>query len=99
MDGQTLYISSVYASTNLFNEDGAFIKTNLQLDFPGPWCFIGDSYDVLGAHEVRGSTLPLKVAGSPTLIMTRGAEYTCVMLKQKWLKLIKDLIEAFDIFH
>lgn len=86
MDEQTLHISSVYASTNLFDEDTTFIKTNLQLDFPGPWCFIGNSYDVLGAHEVRCSTLALKVAdddfktfsdaNSLTLIMIRGAEYT-----------------------
>lgn len=84
---QQIFISNVYASTNyvcrrqLWHELFSIQAANL-----GPWCHIGDFNAVLGAHEVRGSHLPLRVsyeefkawtdASSLTHLATRRAEFT-----------------------
>lgn len=61
VDGSSLFISAIYASTSyllrrsLWNE-----LIHLQLNNPGAWCMIGDFNIVLGAH--RSSSLPLRIA-------------------------------------
>lgn len=87
MDGQDLFIAAIYASTSyllrrsLWNE-----LINLQNSHPGPWCMIGYFNVVLGSHEVRSSSLPLRSAcedfksfpdiGKLVHLPTRGASYT-----------------------
>ncbi|XP_019450653.1 PREDICTED: uncharacterized protein LOC109352923 [Lupinus angustifolius] len=56
------------------------------LNFPGPWCCIGDFNAVLGSNECRGAHLPKKTSSNEfkafsdsanlTHIVTRGAEFT-----------------------
>lgn len=58
----------------------------LQSNYLGAWSLIGDFNSVLGSHEVRGSSLPLRVAcddfkqfsdlGRWTHILTRGSDFT-----------------------
>lgn len=63
IDGQTIFLCTVYASTTYLNRRSLWTDiTNAQVSNPGPWCVFGDFNSVLGSHEVRGSSLPLKVA-------------------------------------
>lgn len=87
VDNQVIYISAIYASTSystrrqLWNE-----LTSLHHTYQGPWCFIGDYNTILGAHEQRGTHLPLRIScdefrnwtdsGNLTHLMTRGAQFT-----------------------
>lgn len=82
-----VYISAVYASTAYLVRRKLWSKlTDLQATYSGPWCFVGDFNSILGAHEARGSHLPLRVACDDfqefrnsarlTHILTRGSTFT-----------------------
>lgn len=86
-EGQVVYISAVYASTAYLVRRQLWSNLlDLQTDFPDPWYIIGDFNSTLGAHEVRGSHPPLRVAcndfksftDSSQLIhvLTHGSDFT-----------------------
>lgn len=63
IDDQDVFISGVYASTSYLLRRHLWSDLSaLQNSFSGPWCILGDFNSVLGAHETRGSNLPLQVA-------------------------------------
>lgn len=87
VDRQTVFIGVVYANTTYLKRRSLWNELiDLQANNLGSWCIIGDFIVVLGSHEVKGSSLPLKAScddfkaftniGNLTHLATRGSDYT-----------------------
>jgi hypothetical protein len=88
MDNNTdMCIAAVYGSTCYLKRRQLWLSlSNLQIQFPNPWCFFGDFNSILGAHEHKGFCIPARIpiddfndwTDSNNLIHlpTRGAFYT-----------------------
>lgn len=62
-EGRNSFLATVYALTSYLIRRSLWSKLeNLQNATSGPWCYIGDFNAILGSHEMRGSSLPLKVS-------------------------------------
>lgn len=78
-DTQMVFISVVYASTNYQLRRQLWSDLNgIQVNNPSPWCLVGDFNSVLGSHEVRSSSLPLRIACDELrLSLMLGSGFTC----------------------
>ncbi|XP_019435508.1 PREDICTED: uncharacterized protein LOC109342010 [Lupinus angustifolius] len=60
-DNNRIFLCVVYANNNFLQRRHLWFDVQSVMDAnPGPWCCIGDSNVVLGAHECRSARLPAK---------------------------------------
>jgi hypothetical protein len=61
VSGVLFGITAVYASTCYLSRRALWSKiTNVQSQYPLPWCCIGDFNTIMGSHEHRGSSTPAR---------------------------------------
>lgn len=61
-ESQLIYLTSVYAATTYTVRSLWHELAQLSQSFDGPWCYMGDFNDVVGAHEHRGCRVPARAS-------------------------------------
>lgn len=87
IDNFPVYVAAIYASTSHVLRRQLWLNlANLQQNYQGPWCYMGDFNAVLGSHEQNGNCLPLRASCDEfqawtdcchlTHLNTRGSDFT-----------------------